>query len=40
VTDTTSATPGTPRETTEGTVYTVTGQDWDSLTEGLGEAAE
>jgi NADH-quinone oxidoreductase subunit D len=40
VTDTTNATPGTPRETTEGTVYTVTGQDWDSLTEGLGEAAE
>jgi NADH-quinone oxidoreductase subunit D len=28
------------RETTEGTVYTVTGQDWDSLTAGLGERAE
>ena len=28
------------RETTEGTVYTVTGQDWDTLTAGLGEAAE
>jgi NADH-quinone oxidoreductase subunit D len=39
-TDATQATTGTPRETTEGTVYTVTGQDWDSLTEGLGEAAE
>ncbi len=39
-TDATNATTGTPRETTEGTVYTVTGQDWDSLTEGLGEAAE
>jgi NADH-quinone oxidoreductase subunit D len=35
-TDTTS----TARETTEGTVYTVTGQDWDTLTQGLGEAAE
>jgi NADH-quinone oxidoreductase subunit D len=28
------------RETTEGTVYTVTGQDWESLTEGLGEIAD
>jgi NADH-quinone oxidoreductase subunit D len=35
-TDTTS----TARETTEGTVYTVTGQDWDTLTQGLGESAE
>jgi len=35
-TDTTS----TARETTEGTVYTVTGQDWDTLTQGLGETAE
>jgi NADH-quinone oxidoreductase subunit D len=35
-TDTTS----TARATTEGTVYTVTGQDWDTLTQGLGEAAE
>ena len=29
-----------PGETTEGTVYTVTGQDWDTVTAGLGEAAE
>jgi NADH-quinone oxidoreductase subunit D len=28
------------RETTEGTVYTVSGQDWDDITAGLGEAAE
>ncbi len=35
-TDTTS----TARVTTEGTVYTVTGQDWDTLTQGLGETAE
>jgi NADH-quinone oxidoreductase subunit D len=28
------------RETTEGTVYTVTGQDWDALTADLGESAE
>jgi NADH-quinone oxidoreductase subunit D len=28
------------RETTEGTVYTVSGQDWDTLTEGLGERPE
>ncbi len=35
-TDTTS----TARETTEGTVYTVTGQDRDTLTQGLGETAE
>ncbi len=28
------------RETTEGTVYTVTGQDWEALTQALGEAAE
>jgi len=44
VTDTTDTTgttaTGTPRETTEGTVYTVTGQDWDTLTAGLGEAAD
>ncbi|MGN6523457.1 MAG: NADH dehydrogenase subunit D, partial [Actinomycetes bacterium] len=25
------------RETTEGRVFTVTGQDWDTITEGLGE---
>src|SRR4051794_30628175 len=30
----------TSRETTEGTVYTVTGQDWDTLTAGLGESPE
>jgi len=31
--------PGaTTTETTEGTVYTVTGQDWDTVTAGLGEA--
>ena len=24
-----------PRETTEGKVFTVTGQDWDSITQGL-----
>jgi NADH-quinone oxidoreductase subunit D len=29
-----------PRETTEGTVYTLAGQDWDDLTAGLGESAE
>jgi NADH-quinone oxidoreductase subunit D len=28
------------RETTEGTVFTVTGQDWDTLTAGLGDSAE
>jgi NADH-quinone oxidoreductase subunit D len=28
------------RETTEGTVYTVTGQDWDTVVSGLGEAPE
>ena len=28
------------RETTEGTVYTVSGQDWDDITAGLGDAAE
>jgi NADH-quinone oxidoreductase subunit D len=28
------------RETTEGTVYTVTGQDWDELVAGLGESGE
>ncbi len=32
--------PSATRETTEGTVYTVTGQDWDTLTAGLGESAE
>ena len=32
----TEFTTGSPRETTEGTVYTVTGQDWDSITAGLG----
>ena len=32
--------PSAARETTEGTVYTVTGQDWDTLTAGLGESAE
>jgi NADH-quinone oxidoreductase subunit D len=42
VTDTTgfTDTTSTARETTEGTVYTVTGQDWDTLTQGLGETAE
>jgi NADH-quinone oxidoreductase subunit D len=28
------------RRTTEGTVYTVTGQDWDTLAAGLGESPE
>ena len=28
------------RRTTEGTVYTVTGQDWDTVVAGLGEAPE
>jgi NADH-quinone oxidoreductase subunit D len=28
------------RETTEGTVYTVSGQDWDDVTAGLGEVAD
>jgi len=28
------------RETTEGRVYTVTGQDWDTVVSGLGEAGE
>src|SRR5215210_2063801 len=28
------------QETTEGTVYTVSGQDWDALAAGLGEAGE
>jgi NADH-quinone oxidoreductase subunit D len=40
VTDTGFTATGTPRETTEGTVYTVTGQDWDSITAGLGETAD
>ncbi|HEX6921460.1 MAG TPA: NADH-quinone oxidoreductase subunit D [Actinomycetes bacterium] len=30
----------TERETTEGTVYTVSGQDWDTVTAGLGESPE
>ena len=30
----------TESETSQGKVYTVTGQDWDTLTAGLGEAAE
>ena len=41
------ADPGEPtdpyagaRRTTEGTVYTVTGQDWDTVVAGLGEAPE
>ena len=38
--DTTDYTVARAGETTEGTVYTVTGQDWDSLTAGLGERAE
>jgi len=38
--DGTQTPPSAARETTEGTVYTVTGQDWDTLTAGLGESAE
>ena len=28
----------TTRDTTEGKVFTVTGQDWDSVVSGLGDA--
>ena len=29
-----------PGETSQGRVFTVTGQDWDSVTQGIGESAE